>query len=387
MHRNRKGSDQSYKSKRRLRQEPRESCPRRIKKKNINYSDLKDSAEMADSDSVSDVVETRPTPVAPTAPLTAADPTVVSLLQMMLEDRRKEDERRQQEEEDRRKERKEERDAQQQFLKTILESKYKEMTEASQTRKEEDKADKALKEEEERVERALSRLPRMREGDDLEELVCHVEAKMKMDNVPVNKWKGALLDCLSPKAMALAHDVLKDHDSSYSDVKKRLLDCSGLTAPMAGEFIFSNNKPTFSGTDVASPLRKIYRWVLKAIEGATTLAEAAEKITLCRVKAEMSESGKAYIDNRNPQTIEDMRSTLSQYVATHGSIESALKWKEQFQKNASKRLQLGCFTCGKPGHIASQCWSKQRVKREQESSTTTGDMKTIVCFTCHEAGH
>ena len=165
------------------------------------------------------------------------------------------------------------------------------MTEASNTRKEED-----------HIERALSRLPRMREGDDLEELVSLVETKLRMDNVPEVRWKGALLECLSPKSMALAQDVLDIDDSTFWDVKRRLLDCSGLTAPMAGELLFNLSKPTFSGSDVASPLRKLCRWVKKAIEGAVTVGEIIEKIVIHRTKAEMSERGKAYIDNRNPQS-------------------------------------------------------------------------------------
>ena len=337
-----KSSNKTFNSKKSVRHQPRESHPRRVKDQNISYSDVE--GNMSDSESIADV---RVEPTISSSSVTAAvDPTVTALLQIMIEDRKQDREAQKKEQEERRKdreaqekreqeERQKDREAQQQLFKSLLESKTKEITEASNTRKEED-----------HVERALSRLPRMREGDDLEELVSLVETKLRMDNVPEVRWKGALLECLSPKSMALAQDVLDIDDSTFWDVKRRLLDCSGLTAPMARELLFNLSKPTFSGSDVALPLRKLCRWVKKAIEGVVTVGEIIEKIVIHRTKAEMSERGKAYIDNRNPQTVEEMRSTLAQYVASHGSIDSDLKGRDKLSRPGDNKQRVTCFTCG-----------------------------------------
>ena len=378
-----KSSNKTFNSKKSVEHQPRESHPRRVKDQNISYSDIE--GNMSDSESIADV---RVEPTISSSSVTAAvDPRVTALLQIMIEDRKQDREAQKKEQEERRKdrearekreqeERQKDREAQQQLFKSLLESKTKEMTEASNTRKEED-----------RIERALSCLPRMREGDDLEELVSLVETKLRMDNVPEVRWKGALLECLSPKSMALAQDVLDIDDSTFWDVKRRLLDCSGLTTPIAEELLFNLSNPTFSGSDIASPLRKLCRWVKKAIEGAVTVGEIIEKIVIHRTKAEMSERGKAYIDNRNPQTVEEMRSTLAQYVASHGSIDSALKGRDKLSRPGDNKQRVTCFTYGKPGHMSSDCWSKTRTKKEPELSTTQRDVKPIVCFACGEAGH
>ena len=84
--------------------------------------------------------------------------------------------------------------------------------------------------------------------------------------------------------------------------------------------------------------------------------------------------------------VEEMRSTLAQYVASHGSIDSALKGRDKLSRPGDNK-QSYMLLLWQPGHMLSDCWSKTRTKKEPELSTTQRDVKPIVCFTCGEAGH
>ena len=202
----------------------------------------------------------------------SSEDRLAQLMQMMLDDRRKETEDRKKEKEERiKKEQQENTEREAREEKDHLERERREKREVEVTKKHEDfmkklmedqrrddRAAAQIRKEESRVDSAIAKLPRMTDGEDLEEFVTMVESELQMAEIPEEHWKTALLGHLSQKAKGMVADLLLNQHSTYQEIKKHLLDCSGLSQSMAGELVFSRNQ-VLTETDVTSTIQTVLR--------------------------------------------------------------------------------------------------------------------------------
>jgi len=277
-----KVGDAIYRPKHHIRFQDRNLYPLRVKSEPTGYGD----EELSDVSLNEAEVTIAENNVSSTM---ASEDTVTQIMRMMLEDRRREKEER----DEREKRVREEREAREE--RDLLERLRQEERERDETMRREqfmtmfieglkrdDKVAAQKRQSESRIDRVIARLPRMSDGDDLEEFVMIVEAELLMEEVPKEQWKTALLGCLTQKAKGLVKDIILDQHSTYQVIKNRLLDCTGLSQSMAGEYLFSQ-KQVVMGTDLASSIQTVLRWLDRSAEGACTKREVFEKLAIAKI--------------------------------------------------------------------------------------------------------
>ena len=118
---------------------------------------------------------------------------------------------------------------------------------------------------------------------------------------------------------------------------------------------------------------------MRITEGANTLAEAAENITMVSIYAKLGKRGRAYLDSRQATNFLSFIDALQGFHAAEGGYpkEDGYTVKESRQQTTTI-----CFTCGKPGHRAADCWSNQKMM--PPSKTQIPPQQQPTCFACEK---
>ena len=341
------------------------------------------------------------------------------------EDRREEEERKRQrdrEEEDRKRQRDREEEERRRIERE--ERREEERREQEERRRNDDR------EREERIIRTLkqsqptipqtvtivnSKLPDMKDNEDIDTFIAMFEAALTAGNVPDDQWKAKLHAHLNPKTKLRIQSTIQDPDASYEDIKAALLGCGCMTFSAAAETLLTGDRGKVYNMEHRQCKEKLLRITEKVMTGATSVREAAQCITVALMRQNLVPSLKTYIDLKGEFDSETFSRTLDEWEATQPIGTSCFK-KVHVPPTSSGTTQgkipfgkkpIACYFCGKGGHISRDCRSRiagdkpstsqLSVKQEpgvseshQPSATNTPSRlvrKEITCFTCQQKGH
>ena len=109
------------------------------------------------------------------------------------------------------------------------------------------------------------------------------------------------------------------------------------------------------------------------------------------VWAVISRKARMVMDARTVATPSDLVEALQDFLMMDGErIEgqaSVFRKQSPVEGSREKVAPLTCFTCGKQGHKAAECWSENNSGSNQPVNVPGGAAVTVICFTCGEPGH
>ena len=169
-----------------------------------------------------------------------------------------------------------------------------------------------------------NRLPVMKDHDDIEIFIPQFEAALISMKVPRDEWKGYIHSQVTAEPKEKVMHLLTDEDSTYEDIKRRLLGTASMSFANTAESIFS--PMTLDRTKQGSrKMNQITRWVDKLVQEAESYKEAAQKVAIAYLRSKMIPEFKNYTDlteaDSNPRYIIKME----EWVKSHPEI------KEQFK--------------------------------------------------------
>ncbi len=248
---------------------------------------------------------------------------------------------------------------------------------------------KNQKSEERRIrEQVLSGIALYKEGDDLEGYLRVVEDSYIKAGLAKCEWMFNLRAKLVGKALEFFSEI-SGTTNDYDEARSRLLTCMGYTAKRSGIEYYDVCKETLRKLDPDSLIAKG-----KALFKRTCGEHIPDSVTICHhVKAwvynVLTHKARSYVDARSINNLEELASTLRDYVTIEGSLKGGVK--ASFQPKLDKKEIISCFKCGKVGHKAVDCYSRTYSKPLSGSQSNHhrkyGPRQQIVCYNCGESGH
>ena len=145
----------------------------------------------------------------------------------------------------------------------------------------------------------------MTKDDDLEVFVRQLEVALRTARIDQDKWKQSLLSQLTLGAKETVMNLLEDDDSSCEDIRAALLGSSAMTFSAAAESFFTADKGNIQQLPTRQVGDKLVRYCEKMTEGAETVRQVVDKVTVGMLRALMVPDLKKYMDftkSRVPMT-------------------------------------------------------------------------------------
>ena len=140
------------------------------------------------------------------------------------------------------------------------------------------------------------KLPLITKEDDVEIFVRQLEVALRTAKIPQEKWKQSLLSQLTLEAKERVMDLLEDEDSQYEEIRRTLLGSTAMTFAAAAESVFTAEKGILVQLPVRQAGDKLFRWVEKMTEGAETIRQANDRVTVRVLRSLMVPNPKTYMD-------------------------------------------------------------------------------------------
>ena len=240
-----------------------------------------------------------------------------------------------------------------------------------------------------RRERAVSSVPNYREGDDVEEFLLTAERRLKAGGIPEEEWLTTIGSKLGGK-MGNAWQDLCVVVEDYQEVKSRMLKVCGYTAKLAGEVFYGFKREQVKGMTADQLYHRgvqLFRRMVAPIKASEALEFAILRAWVCSI---IPKQARAVLDVRAVATAAELVDALQDFLMVEGDRtegQAAVFRKQACKEENSEKKVFGasCFTCGKLGHKAIDCWqSKGGATSLVDPSSSS---KVIKCFTCGEEGH
>ncbi len=251
----------------------------------------------------------------------------------------------------------------------------------SQQERSEDKERMARLEQKRDSEKLIDKIPPMFESSDVELYLQSLENELIQANIPRGRWKSLLTPRLTPTLKEQIGDLQGNLESTYEDIKARLLDRAGLTPLQAGQQLFNMRPRDVKDMSSSQLIQKVDRLLYRTMRGADTLQDAVDKLCFARIRSLMSVEGQQQVDSWRISSKDDLRAALLSWETTRGSIarDEQPRWSQQQGYTTGRII---CFKCQKPGHRAVDCRSSFTATNQQP-----GGNYQPRCFACGVVGH
>ena len=239
-----------------------------------------------------------------------------------------------------------------------------------------------------RKERAVASVGVLREQEDVEDFLATSERKLKAGGVPEEEWLSVVASKLSGKIGSTWHDLSMEKDNYY-EVRAGLLKVCGYTPTLAGETFYSFRSELLKGVSADQLYGRGVQLVRRMVAPHRLAPEVEFMLLKPWVWSVVPKRTRQVMDARAVGTAEELIGALQDYLVMEGERkegQAAVFGRQNFGEGG-RVTPLVCFTCGKQGHKAAECWGSSSASPYQPGSVPGGAGPQIICFTCGEPGH
>ena len=241
--------------------------------------------------------------------------------------------------------------------------------------------------EDKKRDRALFGVPTFREGEDLEEFLVLMEERMIAAGVEKNEWVASVSSKLTGRLAASWREVTAAAPD-YEGARIRLLEGSGYTPIAAADRFFGFKFEQCKGLSAGELYQKGVKLVRRIQAPGVMTPEMEFALLKGWVYTVIPKRARASLDARVVTKAAELVAALQDFLTLEGESGAGVTavFKGRVGEGFRERSSLTCFTCGKVGHRAIDCWQgKGGASAPKEGAA--GPKPKIVCFTCGVEGH
>ena len=236
-------------------------------------------------------------------------------------------------------------------------------------------------------ERALFSVPTFREGEDLEEFLVLMEERMIAAGVEKNEWVASVSSKLTGRLAAAWREVTAAAPD-YEGARIRFLEGSGYTPIAAADRFFGFKFEQCKGLSAGELYQKGLKLARRMLAPCVATPELEFALLKGWIYTVIPKRARASLDARVVSKAAELVAALQDFLTLEGESESGVTavFKGRTGEGFRERSSLTCFTCGKVGHRAIDCWQGKGVASGPKEGAA-GPKTKIVCFTCGIEGH
>ena len=237
-------------------------------------------------------------------------------------------------------------------------------------------------------ERAIASVGVLREQEDMEDFLATSERKLKAGGVPEEEWLAVIASKLSGKVGSTWQDLSTDKEN-YHEVKAGLLKVCGYTPKLAGELFYGFKADSLKGVSADQLYARGVQLVRRMVAPYKLAPEVEFLLVKPWVWSVVPKRARQVLDARAVTTAEELLGALQDFLVVEGERKEgqAAVFGKQNYSEGCRITPLVCFSCGKTGHKAADCWGSSNASPYQPGSVAGSAGPQIVCYTCGEPGH
>ena len=253
-------------------------------------------------------------------------------------------------------------------------------------------------------ERALFSIPMWKEGEDLENYLGTAEGRLQGGAIEEAEWPALLMAKFSGTTGSIWRDICAESED-YHAIKDRVLRACGYTAKLAGDVFFGFRVEHIKGK-TADQLYQRGAQLLKRLVAPERLSKGAEfSLVKAWISSIIPKKARLIMEARVVSNVAELIDALQDHLSLEGDHfegQAAMFGKPHPSEGSKGRSYhsegrsvgrgsvLTCYTCGKVGHKAADCWQgKSGPSSSNKGSVSSGivEVKPIICYNCGEVGH
>ena len=237
--------------------------------------------------------------------------------------------------------------------------------------------------------RALFSVPAFKEGDDLEDFFVMIEGRMEAAEIGRDEWVPSISSKLTGRLASTWREITLATDD-YAVARTRLLEGSGYTAMTAADRFFGFKQDQCKGLSARELYQKGQQLVRRMM--APSIQTPEQEFALLRgwVGTVIPKRARAAMDARVVNRAAELIAALQDYLALEGDTGSGqtavFRGKNVLEGQGDRRAPITCYTCGKAGHRAADCWQGKGGASAPKNGAG-GVVHKVVCYTCGVEGH
>ena len=239
-------------------------------------------------------------------------------------------------------------------------------------------------------ERAVFGISNYRENEDVEDFLSTSERKLKAGGVLEGEWLSIIASKMSGKIGSTWHDLCVAMDDYY-EVKAGLLRVCGYTPKLAGELFYGFRAESLKGMSGDQLYHRGVQLIRRMVAPQKLTPELEFALLKPWVWSIVSKKARLVLDSRTVGTSAELIEALQDHLVMEGERTegqaAVFKGQSPSEGGRERMAPLTCFTCGKQGHKAVDCWSDNNSSPYQPVSVSGSAAATITCFACGELGH
>ena len=189
--------------------------------------------------------------------------------------------------------------------------------------------------------------------------------------------------------------------------KNRLLKAYGYTSKVASESFFNFRLDDCTGMTADSLYGKGQQLLRRIVAPAKIPPDVEFPLVRGWAYSLLPRRAKLILDSRNINNASEVIEAIQDFLSIdsgkgEGQTAAFKKYSYEHKENRDRRERTtgNCFNCGKIGHKASECWGPKMNNGSRPSapksgvagngngsSTGSGNIPKIICFTCGIEGH
>ena len=206
---------------------------------------------------------------------------------------------------------------------------------------------------------AAVKVTRLAEDDDIEGYLTTFERQMAAYEVDQKRWAYLLAPKLAGKAQQAYMALDNTEAGDYDVIKKAILKRYGVNEESyRRKFRARVRKAEESYTNLATDIIDLgKRWLAECM----TMQEILEKIAIEQLLSALPEDVRVWVREHKPKTCAEAGHWADEFTQARSAplVFSAAKAEGKSTHSSRKPEEFTCRLCGKPGHFAKNCRSKQ----------------------------